>query len=223
MYNEYVGTGLLPSLALFYHSQDPLESFFSRIRYLCGSNNNPTLQQFQSSIRILLFFNEVKSSELAYCKDSLNILTVSSKQQNRLHNIEQDPNIIVYATEDEDELEDESDETLIANELIRENEQIKNGHAFDEKLNCLEDSSIAFFAGSIERKITGSGFNCVECLNVFNDNEKIDGPFFDNNSTQKPCKSTFSICKTTHFFFDRYKDSKIFDFNLIINSIKKLH
>lgn len=220
MYQEYVVPGLLTSLALFYHSQDPLESFFSRIRYLCGSNNNPTIQQFQSSIRKLLFFNEVKSSELANCEDSLNILTISSRKQN---SHDHDSNFINFALEaeisDENELEDD-EATVVAEELLRETEQNQNGRAFDAKLNSLGDSSIAFFAGSIEKAIFRGRFCCAECLNIFRENEKIDGPFFDNNVTQKPCKSTFLICKCTHIFFDGYKDSEKFNYDSILKSIK---
>lgn len=50
MYAEYILTQKLQSLPFFYLSQDPLETFFSRIRSnLLGRNDHPTIQQSNSS------------------------------------------------------------------------------------------------------------------------------------------------------------------------------
>lgn len=217
MYNDYVCSGLLSCLALFYHSQDTLETFFGRIRSLLGANDNPTLQQFQSAIRKLLFLNEVKASEFANCEDSLDILTVSSKRhalvtQNIHDNCEGSNEI------DEDA---ENDVAIsVANEMIREMEMNQNVALVNAELKSPEDSSIAFLAGAIEKKIEKCGFNCVFCMDVFRENEKIDGMFFDNMTTQIPCKSTYLICKYAHMHFDKYKDSKDFNYNIILASIK---
>lgn len=50
LYEEYVLSGILPFLPTFYLTQDPLESFFSRVRSLLGSNDNPTIQQLMKSL-----------------------------------------------------------------------------------------------------------------------------------------------------------------------------
>lgn len=129
MYEEYVRPGSLKNLAIFWHSQDPLETFFGRIRSACGSNNNATVQQAQSAIRKLLYFNEIKSSESANCADSLNILTCSSVT--RTEENEADSEIIdnIYDSSGYEEVEldidgGDNEKDKVANEvsfeLIRE-------------------------------------------------------------------------------------------------------
>lgn len=220
MYNEYVISGQLSCLALFYHSQDPLETFFGRIRALNGCNDNPTIQQFQSCIRKLLFMNEVKASEFANCEDSLNILTISSAKKHVTFNQNIHEECVVSGEIEEEEEEDENDIAVsVANEMIREIERNLD-ITVDANLKSTEDSSIAFLAGAIEKKIEKSLFKCALCMNVFRDNEKIDGFFFENNATQKPCKSTYLICKYAHLYFDANKDVKDFSYSSILASIK---
>lgn len=225
MYSDYVSSRLLPCLSLFYHSQDPLETFFGRIRSLNGCNDNPTIQQFQSAIRKLLFMNEVKASVFANCEDSLDILHVSSTKkdvcstenvdESALSNIED--NIDNF---EERMIEENDNAVLVANQMIREVEANQSFEAFDAKIINREDSSIAFLAGAIEKRIQNSGISCQFCMNIFNENEKIDGIFFENRSTQKPCRSTFLICKYAHFYFDEHKESKNFNYDAILASIK---
>lgn len=76
--SEYLDTGLIESVPTFYMSQDPLETFFGRVRSLNGNNDNPNVEQFSSALRKLLIHNEIVSSDLSNCTDQLNILTVSS-------------------------------------------------------------------------------------------------------------------------------------------------
>lgn len=69
-------------------------------------------------------------------------------------------------------------------------------------------------------KIDQSCFTCLNCINVFHDNEKIDGLFFENSATRRPCMSTFIICKHIHFFFDTPKDDPNFDYKTILSLTK---
>lgn len=215
LYEEYVESGMLPSLPTFYLTQDPLESFFSRVRSLFGSNDNPTVQQLKSAIRKLLFFNEVTSTEFANCQDNLDILTVSSA-------IRSEPQRSTNRNGIDADLlnEDEDYEAMdIANEMVREDALICIPSMSNFTVETKEDATIAFFAGSIERKIVASRFDCCYCEEVFNE-EKIDGAFIDNDITQRPCKSTYIICKHVHEIFDEGRQDANFNYQNILNSIK---
>lgn len=228
MYFELVTSKCLQSLAIFFHSQDPLESFFSRIRALNGANDNPTQQQFQSAIRKLLFYNEINSSLFANCTDNLNILTISSVKKRSSCMPTQNIDVMTESNHsDEDERDNEINEHVdgenVANDVVHEIMRLKNTNGVDFQVETLEDASIAFLAGAIEIKIQESPFTCtsIVCINIFKDNEKIDGDFINNNTTQRPCSSTFMICKYTHLFFDKYKEDPDFNYRFILSQIKK--
>lgn len=210
LYHLYVDSGELPFLATYYLSQDPLESFFSRVRALHGSNDNPTVQQFKSAIRKLLFLNEVASSEFANCEDSLNILTVSSANQKETEeSSEMDLRAFVS---DGDDCYDE-DEFFV--EALS-----KLGEEDDSQPKTEQDTTIAFMAGSIEMGLISKRFACEDChrLSVFTANSKIDGQFIDSKYTQRPCQSTFLICKQTHTFVDQNVGTPKFNYQEVVQS-----
>lgn len=213
LYEEYVLSGILSSLPTFYITQDPLESFFSRVRSLHGCNDNPTVQQLKSAVRKLLFLNEITSSELANCEDNLNVLTVTSAKINRLPLLE-DQNSIDFI----DFQESEDDEAInVANWAIETEEFMQDLGTVKSK----EDATIAFFAGSVERRIESSRMDCAFCQNVFKENDKIDGTFVENPKAPRPCKSTFFICKCTHEIFDKGRMHPQFNYSIILSSIKR--
>lgn len=86
-------------------------------------------------------------------------------------------------------------------------------------------------AGSIEMGIQSKRFGCEHCqqLSVFTVNNKIEGLFVDNKKTQRPCQSTFLICKHTHNFVQKNIGTPEFNYKEIVNStlnaldIKKLY
>lgn len=227
MYLEFITSKNLQSLAIFYHSQDPLETFFSRIRALNGSNDNPTQQQFQSAIRRLLFYNEINSSLFANCKDNLNILTISSVKKTSFRMPTQSIDAMTETNQSDEEQEDNEINELvdidIENDVVHEIMKIQNRNGDDFQVESLEDVSIAFLAGAIEIKIQESPFTCTStvCINIFKDNDKITGDFINNNTTQRPCISSFIICKYTHLFFDKYKEDPNFNYSYILSQIKK--
>lgn len=220
MYEDYVVTGLLDSLSLFYNSQDLLESFFSRIRALLGANDNPTAQEFKAAIRKLLFFNEISSSIFANCEDNLDILTVSSEKP-RMMNIFQDQN-----NDGENNFSAENeiiDENIDFFEEIEEFNARSNTSEAESEIQNKEEATIAYVAGTIEKKIKSSKFACKECLSIceylFDENEKISGKFIENNRTQRPCKSTFNICKYVHKIFERNLNFARFDYEKVYGFI----
>lgn len=79
IYNSYVETKCIPNLRTRDLNQDPLENFFGRIRTTClGNNDNPTVEQFCAAYRKILVCTELTTPSFANCKDSLNILQISS-------------------------------------------------------------------------------------------------------------------------------------------------
>lgn len=217
MYEDYVVTGLLDSLSLFYNSQDLLESFFSRIRALLGANDNPTAQEFKAAIRKLLFFNEISSSIFANCEDNLDILTVSSVTP-RMMNIFQDQDNDGEDNDGEKNFSEEN-QNIDFFEEIEEFNALSNTSEAESEIQNKEEATIAYVAGTIEKKVKSSKFACKECLSVcehlFDENEKISGQFIENNRTQRPCKSTFNICKCVHKIFERNSNFARFDYEKV--------
>lgn len=168
---------------------------YIQIRAICGSNDNPTVQQLKGSMRKLLFFNEVTSSVFSNCIDNLNILNVSSDYKHAPENI--DFACKDMGNEEEEEEIQRNDENF---------EQIEEMHTQTMNEYNKEDTTIAFIAGKIEKKVATSRFGCAECAEVcktiFEENEKINGEFVNNPETQKPCQSTLIIAKYTHEAFD---------------------
>lgn len=212
MYEDYVMTGILPNIPLFYSSQDLLESFFSRVRSLLGCNDNPNAQELKSCMRKLLFYNEISSSVFANCEDNLNILTVSSQkpcQVGTTNIAAENIGIDEYVEANEDRFE-EIEEFIQSSDRLNLNIRPQNK----------EEMTIAYIAGTIEKKVATCKFGCRDCEDlckqVFIENEKIPGHFIENNNkTQKPCLDTFYICKKAHEIFDENLHFDDFDYKKI--------
>lgn len=215
LYHLYVDSGELSSLATYYLSQDPLESLFSRVRALQGSNDNPTVQQFKSAIRKLLFLSEVASSEFANCEDNLNILTVSSA--NRKGTEESTEIDLTIFGNDFDGDDYDGDDDFLDEALSNLGQELPG---CDSQPQTEQDTTIAFMAGSIEKGLQTKRFACEYCyqLSVFTVNSKIDGLFIENKYTQRPCQSTFLICKQTHDFVKQNVGTPKFNYQEVVQS-----
>lgn len=206
LYNELVITGILSSLPTFYLSQDPLESFFSRVRSLHGANDNPTVTQFKSAMRKLLFYNEISSTEFANCADNLNILTVSSAKSSCQTLLEPQIGADIFEVREENYVQTD-DEDVLAYEALRIEEQMPHS---------TEETTIAFFSGCVEKHIQSKRFECSHCENVLRENDKIGGLFIENSTTQRPCISTYVICKAIHTHFN--ENIADFDYKRIVDA-----
>lgn len=203
IYEELVGGKILSFLPTFRFSQDFLESLFGRIRQLCGCNDNPTAEQFISAFRKIQVNNEIKSSAFSNCKDQLSILFISSRRPT-LNVISETQ----HATENVDVVEEETTQML---QQIDENAHLTDG---------LEDHSVAYVAGVIEKKILSSRFDCGLCFNVLKENGKIcDSMILHSKNTQLPCRSTYLICKVANQCFKIFKRSITFSYSQLINAI----
>lgn len=172
---------------------------FSRVRALLGANDNPNLQEFKASIRKLLFYNEVTSSVFANCEDNLNILNISSAASSK--------RATINGADGTDNLSNEMDDTTQSvdecdDEIYNRYEEIERIRMNGAELQNKEDVTIAYIAGTIEKKVESCRFACQVCEHIcrkiFSENEKVDGLFLQNLKTQKPNKSTVIICKYCH-------------------------
>lgn len=187
LYTEFVLTKKIENIHFFYFGQDMLESLFSRIRSMLGSNTNPTVQQLNGILRQMIVLHEIVGPENANCQDYLNILTVSSGLASNEKFVQTDRNY------------DERADVFS-----------------DIKLNYKELYTIKLRAGTIEKKIRRGLPRCDNdvCKNIFKDNiDKIDGTFFENSLTQRPTKSTVAICEIIFNFFLIHKDIYKFNYN----------
>lgn len=202
-------TNLLSSLTTHTFSQDHLEQFFSIIRSLNGSNNNPTCQQFNAAMRKTLANVTVCAPKNGNCtvfQDSnpienpySNILSITSRRTKS-----------VKYTRINMELTDEDIEPILTE--LSEIKETKN------TLIDLNDLTIASIALNIERKME-ERFSCEACRNLFYENEKNHQTFQTHSDWRKACKSTFEICQTANFFMKMEVLKGQFDPNLILGAI----
>lgn len=179
LYNEYVKNGQYTEIYSFKFCQDHLETWFSCIRRGLGSNDNPTPAEFKRLYRKLLVCHEITyDGNKANCiSNETGILTVSSEIMSR--SIEK-KNVHV-----EHEIDFNYHDVL--------NEELE---PFDVHLN-------AYAAFMIEEKIRQSlerhKRKCLSCIQVFQENEKIDDSFITRKiKSNQPCKSTVNIVKATN-------------------------
>lgn len=182
MYTQYVENDQnLTSISTFTLSQDPLETFFGKIRSFNGFNDNPTVQQFSAAHRKLLGNFAILNSEQGNCQPAVMeskmkqiLMSVSSRkaksQITRVHQINEFQNL--------------SQEVASFSEV-----DINNLNEGYHKITT------AHIANIIECKIKKSQIYCEECAKVFSENEKVENAFKNSKFNEKPCQSTFEICK----------------------------
>lgn len=199
IYLEYVETGKLAELATFHQSQDPLESFFGRVRSKCGFNTSPTVEQFKGAYRKILINNEIEASIHANCKDNLNIYFVSSTQNAiRNHNFIDDQNC----------------------EPQMDVEQIIHFTPNDNLFDAYEEATICNIASNIEQIIRNkANFQCDLCLNVLNENDKVLIDIMEKH--YRPCISTVHLCKVAKKYFNSFRVNIRFNYADLIETIQK--
>lgn len=180
---------LVSSLTTHSFSQDHLEQYFGIIRSMNGSNNNPTCQQFNAAMRktlanVTLFapekgnctiFQDSNSTQNPYS----NILKITSRKTKSV----QFENINMHLTDDDIE------------PILIELSEIKETNALID----LSDLTIATIALNIERKMEAK-FSCVQCANLFHENEKVHQIYQTHNDSRNVCRSTFEICQAANSF-----------------------
>lgn len=203
IYDLYIETGEINELPTLHLAQDYLESFFSRIRSMNGNCENPPVTQFTSAFRKILIQNEITSSCFANCIDNLNLMTVSSRSQNKTNCSKNS----LYSTSG-----------AIINEEYFEFLQTIHINANDFLMNCYEESTIASIASSIEQKILRVGrFEC-DCQSALINDDKVANLTISDD-IPLPCMSTFYVCKIAHILLNLCRKRFDFHYEYLITKI----
>lgn len=207
-YEEYVENRILPDIAVYSFNQDPLESFFGRIRSFpsLGCNDNPTVTQYNSAYRKNVVKTEITASVFGNCLDKLDILHIPSTTQNK------NAVGIESRSSNDVELSDESgDYSELPDESVSE-------YMLSSKFD--ENATIAYIAVSVEKKVSHILHgDCVECANIFEENDKIETSAIPNQKNL-PCVDTFNLCRTAYTKLE--VECKKIDFNYP-NLLKSIH
>lgn len=191
MYAEYVECHhWLLFFATYRISQDHLEMLFGKIRTMNGTNDNPMAHQLISIIRKIIHQCEIIPSPYANVKalakaDAVtlitsNILTVPSTQKRR------------STLEDNVIKEDVTDPEETYNDFMDWDPAMGIGLLVDSIL----DPGVVFVANELERKLlTSKHIYCFTCVNVLNNNTKVDDRVCVNINNGIPCLSTYRLCK----------------------------
>lgn len=190
IYSELIVTSKLESIPTFHLSQDPLESFFGRVRSKCGFCTNPTIDQFKSAYRIISINSEITSSHFANCADNLDIFTVSSAKKTSSQDVDTEKDIIF--------------EEVSPNDIL---------------LDPCKEATIVKIASDIETGIHKANFKCSQCLDVLNENDKIsDDVNVLKHIQSPPCHSTVHICKIADKYLNIFMKRE-YDYNRLFLSV----
>lgn len=181
---------------------------------ISGCNDNPTAQQYKSAYRKLLLHNDVISGEDANClNDITQILEVSSGKQSCKS---------LYPNEDElEKLANFDVENQIDDTICEDIQIISRGP------NNLQDNSTTYMAANLEQKVIRiimrkGKSKCLECMQVFFENELTDDTFIQYKSETsdivQPCKSTIHLIEKTDFLLGKYESLNI-SFNSVLSHI----
>lgn len=204
MYREFIEEHhWMTFFASYRMSQDHLERFFGQIRAMNGCSDSPMPHQFSSAYRKTQHHCEVPTSKYANISSvnetsntlagvTSNVLTVSSFRSNR-QTLQSDVNDFTDELKLAEEIESlESFEEPF--EYIQWEQQVEGQYLIDG----VQDSGIVFIANTIERKLlTCDQIYCEFCIKVLKNNDKIDTEFNVSQNSEKPCVSTYRLCKST--------------------------
>lgn len=210
MYTEFVEhLKILTFIPTYYINQDAVEMFFSKIRSLGGFNDNPNVVYFRAAYRKLLANDSILVSSKGNCQPChimpnpfSDILFISSRRDKT------------------SEISENDEEIAVLEEVEKLYEKLAdlNASASSHLTDDLQNYSIAHIASKIDERIKSTD-NCIDCVAVLNDCEKIEHFSLNLNFKQKPCVSTYKICKETDQFLKLQLLKGDINFNTIYYSI----
>lgn len=192
-------------------NQDPLEIFFGKNRSLNGHNDNPSIQQFQSSLRKLMVNDTICTSKTANCYD----FNLASKPFSDVFFVSSRRAKINTVESDYDVTPEELDDLHIKLSEIEDRER----HILIDP--NLQNISMAHIANVIESRFSEPHrIKCEQCKNVFAENKKTNKTAIDTSKLKNiPCESTFSICKEADRFLKGQLLTNDINFNTVYYAI----
>lgn len=207
MFSEYVeGKEILPFIPTFYLNQDAVETFFGKIRSLGGFNDNPNVTQFQAAYRKLLGNDAILVSKKGNCEDC--------------HTNDHPFTDIFFVTSKRDIVNKNADEFIVPDEIEKIYEKLDsiNTCAQSDLTDNLQGHTISHIANLIEQKIKETD-QCPECIKVFSECRKVENTFLSSNFDERPCLTSFKICKEADQFMKLQLLRGNINFNTIYYSI----
>lgn len=188
MYNETVKQNkIVECLPTYSMNQDHVEIFFGKSRAMYGHNDNPTVQQFQSSFRKILVNTTDFTSKKGNCVNFdtasdpfSDILFVTSRLPKNNHN-----------NQIEEIVPEELDDFL---QEIKDIEVLQEGFIDP---SCF-DQTLIHIASKIEMRMKMEDDYCKECIMSFEQNRRVENSFIGLKHV--PCHSTYMICKNVDRF-----------------------
>lgn len=214
-YEEYVDNQLLSKVPVYLFNQDPLESFFGRIRSFpgLGHNDNPIVVQFNAAYRKNVVKTEITSSAFANCLDKLDILYSPSTD----HDKKKERGVMSQSNDNQvaDEATGCNEPQMLPDANLCEYD-CSIEHDFSDKFD--ETITIAYIAVSIEDRITNMVTDCDEYRSIFEENDKIEATVIPNRS-KLPCKDTYHLCRVAYKQLEIDSNKTDFDYLQLLSSI----
>lgn len=197
IYKQLVKTHNLKYVPFYKLNQDHLELFFCSIRSRLGSNNNPTVRQFQASYKRLIVHTQIKDSGAGNCipLESISILSLNSK-----------PELMINATTNRS--------NMLTQEEIQNFLYNDNDNQLDELENLLDatilseyiENVVEYIAGFIVFKLVEK-IVCVDCLDQIQRHNSSNSliSFKNRGGLKIPSVDVVKICSLTE------KQIRIFD------------
>lgn len=144
---------------------------------------------------------------VANCIDSLDILTIATKNSQPVQTKSSQSifGVLDYL------------------DYVKENKEGQKIHTYDNVFDSLENCSIAYVAGTIERKIenceSSGRFSCKKCTLVFSIATKKLTFHSIQQKKNIPCKSSYEICAIADKHLKETMYELNFDYNNLLNSI----
>lgn len=206
MFEKYVeNEKLIQCIPTYFLNQDAVEMFFGKIRSFGGCDDNPDVVRFKAAYRKLLGIDPILQSKKGNCEafqinsnPFSDILYVSSRRDKHTRKSELENEMVV----------------LEEFETLQEKLNDLNASAHSDLTDDLQNLTIAYIANAIEDKIKSTD-TCTHCIQVFNSCQKVESSFFGSNFVQRPCSSTYKICKET----DQFLKLQLLKGNININTI----
>lgn len=176
MYSELVQEKeFMHMIATYTLSQDHVEMFFSKIRSIHRTNDNPTVQQYKASYKRIQMTSDILISQHA------NISSVTPTVSN----------LLTISTSQISDINDKGsvDKSCDNDQCV---EQIEGNETYTEHdADISQNASISFVASEVEKRLLMAG-GCSYCKKVIRENDKLA----QHNCVGMniPCQSTFEIC-----------------------------
>lgn len=124
----------------------------------------------------------------------------------------------MFVTSKRDIVNRHSDEIIVPEEFEEVYEKLNDINACAQGTDSLQSHAISYIANVIEKKLKEID-QCAECIKVFSECRKVENTFLSSKFTERPCLTSFKICKEADQFMKLQLLRGNINFNTIYYSI----